>query len=211
MSDLNTQSIEMKKHEAESVKNLGDLDSSMSYSYADYYSWEFDERVELINGKVFTITQPGTKHQQISGAILAGLYNHLKKKPIAVFAAPFDVRFPDFSKADEDVFTVLQPDICVICDAFKLDERGGIGAPDIVVEILLPGDNRKELKNKFEVYEEFKVSEYWIILPGEKIFFRYTLDDDGKYQPSHLLTLGDEVTTPILPGLVLNLDEVFRD
>ena len=88
---------------------------------------------------------------------------HLKKKPIAVFAAPFDVRFPDFSKADEDVFTVLQPDVCVICDASKLDAKGGIGAPDIVVEILLPGNNRKDLKNKFEVYEEAGVSEYWII------------------------------------------------
>jgi len=199
----------MKKHELESVKNFADLDLSMSYSYADYYSWEFDERVELINGRVFTITQPGTKHQQISGAISAKLYGHLKRKPIAVFAAPFDVRFPNFSHADEDIFTVLQPDVCVFCDASKLDTRGGIGAPDIVVEILLPGDNRKELKNKFEVYEESRVSEYWIIHPEEKTFFRYTLDDNGKYQPSHLLTLGDEVTTPILPGFVLNLDGVF--
>ena len=201
----------MMKHEFESVKNLADLDLSMSYSYADYYSWEFDERVELINGKVFTITQPGTKHQQISGAISAKLYGHLKRKSIAVFTAPFDVRFPDFSKADEDVFTVLQPDVCVICDASRLDARGGIGAPDIVVEILLPGNNKKELKNKFEVYEEAGVSEYWIIHPEEKTFFKYILDINGKYQPSCLLTLGDEVTTQVLPGFVLILDEVFRD
>lgn len=106
---------------------------------------------------------------------------------------------------------MVQPDICVICDLKKLDDRGCLGAPDIVVEILSPGNNQKELRNKYEVYEESGVKEYWIIHPDEKTFLKYTLDAEGKYQPSHLLTIGDEVTTPVLPGFAMPLEEVFAD
>ncbi|MDB5017929.1 MAG: Uma2 family endonuclease [Mucilaginibacter sp.] len=84
-----------------------------------------------------------------------------------------------------------------------------MGAPDIVVEILSPG-NKKELQNKYEVYEEAGVLEYWIIHPLEKTFFKYTLVD-SQFQSSRLLTIGDEVTTNILPGFVMNLDELFAD
>lgn len=104
----------------------------------------------------------------------------------------------------------MQPDICVICDPAKVDEKGCLGAPDIVVEILSPGNNKKELKNKYEVYEESGVLEYWIIHPQEKTFLKYTLVEGG-FQPSRLLTMGDEVTTPVLPGFTLNLDELFAD
>jgi Uma2 family endonuclease len=118
---------------------------------------------------------------------------------------------PRKSKADKDITTVVQPDICVICDLSKLDDKGCIGAPDIVVEILSPGNNKKELRNKYEVYEESGVKEYWIVWPEHKNFLKYTLDDQGKYQPSRVMIAGDEVVTPILPGFVLKLDEVFRD
>ncbi|MBS1503918.1 MAG: Uma2 family endonuclease, partial [Bacteroidetes bacterium] len=134
--------------------------------------------------------------------------NYLEGKRCEVFIAPFDVRLPKKSADDKDIITVVQPDICVICDPAKIDERGCIGAPDIVVEILSPGNNKKELKNKYEVYEEAGVQEYWIIQPGEKTYMKYTLINK-QFQPSKLLTLGDEVTTPLLPGFVLNLDELF--
>ena len=105
----------------------------------------------------------------------------------------------------------MQPDICVICDKTKLDDRGCIGAPDIVVEILSPGNNKKELLNKYKVYEEFGVKEYCIISPSEKTFLKYTLDESGKYQPSKLFTLSEVITSAKLPGFDLNLDEVFED
>jgi Uma2 family endonuclease len=103
---------------------------------------------------------------------------------------------------------VVQPDICVICDPSKLDEKGCIGAPDIVVEILSPGNNRKELKNKYEAYEEAGVKEYWLIHPEEKTFLKYVLTN-SRFQASRLMTSGDEVTTEVLPGFVLSLDELF--
>ena len=114
-------------------------------------------------------------------------------------------------KEDKKIYDVVQPDICVICDLTKLDDRGCIGAPDIVVEILSPGNNKKELRYKYEVYEEVGVKEYWIISPENRTFMRYVLDEKGKFQPSKIMTLGEEVTTPVLPGFVLMLDEVFED
>ncbi|WP_237487912.1 Uma2 family endonuclease [Hufsiella arboris] len=135
----------------------------------------------------------------------------MKNKHCKVYAAPFDVRFPKDSKADKDIYTVLQPDICVICDPSKLDARGCIGAPDIVVEILSPGNNKKELLTKYKIYQEFGVKEYWIISPVDKTFLKYTLDAEGKYQPSRLFTLSETITTEILPGFSLILDEIFAD
>lgn len=190
---------------------LSDLDLNKSYTYADYLKWTFDERLELIKGKIFKMTPaPDSRHQIVSGVVFNEIYNFLRKKPCKVFCAPFDVRIPRQSTVDKEVITVIQPDVCVICDPAKIDERGCIGAPDIVVEILSPGNNKKELKNKYEVYEEAGVLEYWIIHPLEKTFMKYTLLD-GLFQPSRLLTMGDEVTTPVLPGFVLSLDELFAE
>ena len=196
----------------EKVFNFEDIDLSKTYSYADYLKWEFDERLELIRGKIFTMSPgPNTFHQQVSGVVFNAIFNHLKNKPCKVFAAPFDVRFPRKSEEDIEILTVLQPDICVICDLLKIDKRGCFGAPDIVVEILSPGNNQKELKIKYEVYEEAGVLEYWIIHPEEKTFMKYSLNVDGRFQPSRLLTFGDEVTSLALQGFCLNLDEVFKD
>ncbi|MBC8054874.1 MAG: Uma2 family endonuclease [Sphingobacteriaceae bacterium] len=189
---------------------FSDLDLNKTYSYADYLKWQFDERIELIKGKIFhMIPAPNTIHQRVSGAVFTELYTYLKKMPCSVFSAPFDVRLPKKSLEDNTVYTVVQPDICVICDPLKVDKKGCIGAPDIVVEILSPGNNRKELKNKFEVYEEAGVKEYWIIHPNEQTFLKYSLTKEGKFNAERLLTIGDEITSSILPGFVLNLDEVF--
>jgi Uma2 family endonuclease len=190
---------------------LSDIDLSKKYTYADYYSWAFDDRVELINGKLFNLdSSPGTLHQLLSGFISCSLDNYLKGTQKEVFAAPFDVRLPKSSNDDEAIDTVIQPDICVICDSNKIDERGGIGAPDIVIEILTKGNNRKEVKDKYQAYEQAGVLEYWIIFPYSKTFLRYYLHN-GYYLSSRPLTIGDEVTTPILPGFVLNLDELFAE
>jgi len=190
---------------------LSDLDISKTYTYADYLKWTFDERLELIKGKIFKMSPaPGSLHQRISQRITFKLSLYLVGKPCEIFAAPFDVRLPRKSKNDKDILTVVQPDICVICDVNKVDEKGCLGAPDLVVEILSPGNNKKELKNKYEVYEEAGVLEYWIIHPTEKTFFKYILTD-GYFQSSRMLTIGDEVTTGVLPGFVLSLDDLFED
>lgn len=190
---------------------ISDLDASKTYTYADYLKWAFDERLELIKGKIFKMTPaPNSNHQLISGAVFYSLYDYLKGKSCHVFSAPFDVRLPRLSKNDEAIITVVQPDICLVCDPAKIDDKGCVGAPDIVVEILSPGNNKKELQNKYEVYEEAGVQEYWIIHPLEKTFLKYTLIN-GQFQPSRLLTIGDSVNTPILPSFSLSLEDLFTD
>lgn len=194
------------------ILSFDDLDLSLTYSYAHYLTWLFDDRVELIRGKVFKMSPaPSRFHQKISIKISSALFEFLKNKKCEVYTAPFDVRFPKDSIADKDIYTVLQPDICVICDQTRLDDRGCIGAPDIVVEILSSGNNKTELLYKYSVYEEFGVTEYWVISPVEKTFLKYTLDENGKYQPSKLFTLSEKVYSAVLPGFELNLDEVFED
>jgi Uma2 family endonuclease len=193
---------------------LSDLDLNKTYTYADYLQWTFEERLELIKGKIFKMTPaPAPMHQKISWNISGELYNYLKGKTCQAFSAPFDVRLPQInpSSFNKEIYTVVQPDISVVRDAEKIDSKGCTGAPDIVIEILSPGNNKKELRNKYEVYEESGVKEYWIVSPQDKTFLQYTLTDAGRYQASRLMTIGDHVTTPVLPGFVLDLEVIFEN
>ncbi|MEX2512454.1 MAG: Uma2 family endonuclease [Cyclobacteriaceae bacterium] len=183
-----------------------------SYSYADYLSWQLDEMVELIRGKVFrqAAAAPRRVHQELAVILVNKFYEYLKGRTCKVYVAPFDVRLPVSSKRHEDIDTVVQPDLCVVCDTEKLDDLGCVGAPDLIVEILSPGNNKKELQLKYEVYEASGVKEYWIIHPDERTLLIYTLDE-GKYRPSRLFTQGDLVNSQALPGFELELDDVFGE
>ncbi len=190
---------------------LADLDLNKTYTYADYYKWKFEERVELIKGFIFKMSPAANRvHQEIVGGIFRELSNFLFKKPCRVYIAPFDVRFPRKSKSDKDIITVLQPDICVVCDLEKLDERGCLGAPDLVVEVLSPGNSKKEVKNKYNIYEEAGVKEYWIVDPTHQTIQINKLVE-GKYQPQRALTVGDIVTTDVLPGFSMDLADIFPE
>jgi Uma2 family endonuclease len=191
---------------------LADLDLNKIYSYADYFKWRFEERVELIKGKIFLMSPaPNRYHQFIAGKLHLEIGNYLKKSPSQVYFAPFDVRLPLKSKHDEDIYTVLQPDLCVICDKNKLlDDRGCLGAPDIVVEILSPSNSKKELKYKYDVYEESGVQEYWVVFPAEKTVMMYLLKE-GTFVPSRPLVMGDILQSAVLPGLNIDLVDVFGE
>lgn len=191
------------------ISQVSDIDLSATYSYASYLGWKFKERVELFKGRVLQMAAPSVNHQRLLGFLYTEMYIYLRNKSCEAFAAPFDVRFPDNSRADHQVYTVLQPDICVICDETKLDERGCIGAPDIVVEVLSPGNNTKELINKFGIYEEYGVREYWIVHPQRRNFLKYVLNEAGKFVAGMPYEGGAEFASDILPGFRLNVDEVF--
>jgi len=183
-----------------------------NYSYADYLTWQMEEVVELIKGRIFkkAAAAPGRIHQHISAKLLTRLYVFFEDKPCQVYDAPFDVRFPKTSKADHKIHDVVQPDICVICVRKKLDERGCIGSPDLIVEILSPGNSKTELKHKFELYESNGVREYWIIHAETRDLLIYSLKN-GKYVPSPLLTSGDVVESNVIEGFTLDLEEFFGD
>ena len=190
---------------------FSELDLNKTYSYADYYKWEFDERLELINGKVFLMSPvPNRLHQEIVGDVFMSLTKFLQNKPCKVYVAPFDVRLPRKINDDKSIFTVLQPDVCVVCDTTKLDSKGCIGAPDIVVEVLSKGNNAKELKNKYAAYEEAGVREYWVVSPQNQTATIYTLIE-GRFQPSRIMAQGDTIMSSVLVDFSLSLTELFRD
>lgn len=191
------------------ILTLNELDPTASYSYASYLRWQFDERVELIKGKIFQMGAPTTKHQVCIGDIFVALHQFLKGKQCRVFISPFDVRFPERSLADREVFTVLQPDICVVCDESKIDGKGCIGAPDIVIEVLSPGNNKKDLNFKYEIYERAGVREYWVLNPSEQSLLKYVLNQDGIFVAGKPCVGDDVFTSDVLPGFSLNMEEVF--
>jgi Uma2 family endonuclease len=191
------------------VTKLSDLDPEGSYTYADYLLWKFKERVELIRGRLFRMTPaPNTEHQRISGRISRVLLNFFHKKKCQVFIAPFDVRLPVGRRKGEDT-TVVQPDLCVICDPQKIDEKGCAGAPDLIVEILSPGNSSREMREKFRVYEESGVREYWLVNPAEKIVLVYVLDKKGIFIGLAPITEADPLRSSIFPELEIDLKEVF--
>lgn len=182
------------------------------YSYADYLTWQFEEAVELIRGKIFkkAAAAPKRIHQRVSVKLVSKFYHFLEGQKCQVYDAPFDVRFPKGSKEDHKIHDVVQPDICVICDPEKLDDRGCLGAPDLIVEILSPGNSKTELKHKYSLYESHGVREYWIIHPENQDLLIYTLVD-GKYITTGLLTSGDVVESTVIEGFNLDLEEFFGD
>ena len=171
------------------VTNLSQLDLNGRYSYADYLSWKFEERLELIKGKIMLMSAPSRKHQQISRELTGNFYIFFQKNHCEFYAAPFDVRLLDKNKslkANKEEFTVVQPDICVICDESKLDDKGCLGAPDLVIEILSPGNSTKEMRLKKELYQENQVREYWILDPEREMSFQFVLTKNGVYGPPQL-------------------------
>lgn len=194
------------------ITSLSQLDPEKTYTYADYLLWQFEERVELIKGKIMQMAAPSRVHQQLTTNLIVLLGNSMRHNPCKLYPAPFDVRLPHFSqKKNKDVVTVVQPDLCVICDPSKLDDRGCIGAPDIVVEILSPGNSKREMKDKFVLYEESGVREYWIVSPIEKSIQVFRLNEQGAYYGIRPFIEDEDLTTPILPGLNVPLKEVFAD
>lgn len=168
--------------------------------------------VELIQGKIFkkAAAAPKRIHQRVSLKLASKLYSFLEGQKCQVFDAPFDVRFTKGSKKDGDIDSVVQPDICVICDPEKLDDKGCIGSPDLIVEILSPGNSQTELRSKYNLYESFGVREYWVIHPEHQDLMIYTLVD-GKYNASQLFTTGDVIESTVVEGFTLDLEEFFRD
>jgi Uma2 family endonuclease len=182
-----------------------------TYSYADYLTWKFDEYVELIRGKISRMGAPLRAHQFASSNIFGELYVFLKNHQCHVYAAPFDVRLHNFKKSakDKDVKTVVQPDICVVCDLSKLDKRGCVGAPDLIVEILSKGTQKKDYSEKLELYEQNLVKEYWIVSPQDRILMAFDLNENNKYQFRKVYTDDEKVPSSVLEGFELDMNKVF--
>jgi Uma2 family endonuclease len=188
------------------ITNLDQLDTKKTYTYADYLMWRLKERVELFKGKIFKMSPaPARIHQDILRNINRKFDQVFFEQPCKVYFAPFDVRLPD---KKGEVLTVVQPDLCVICDLKKLDDKGCLGAPDLIVEILSPGNTKKEMDYKFSIYEESGVLEYWLVHPADKNIQVFILEN-GIYIGLKPVTEGEIITSKTFPELSFSTDEVF--
>ncbi|AKD54707.1 Uma2 family endonuclease [Spirosoma radiotolerans] len=191
------------------ITDISQLDPKGTYTYADYLKWQFDERIELIKGKPHRISPaPKRKHQDTSVNLEFALLKYFEDKSCKVYDAPFDVRLPVRNERKPDqLHTVVQPDICVICNLDKLDD-GCLGAPDWVIEITSPRTAKNDFNEKFNLYEESGVREYWIIQPKEKAVNVYVLEE-GSYVLVDVYESG-EIPSCIFPNLIVSHDRIFQ-
>ena len=185
-------------------------ESTVEYTYDDYYDWLFTERVELIFGKVLPMAAPNRLHQTVIRSLNTIFGIFFQSKSCEYYPAPFDVRLPVGIKKGKYT-TVVQPDLSVFCDPEKLDKRGAQGAPDLVVEILSPGNSRRDMKDKFEVYELAGVREYWIFHPIDSFVLPFLLNEEGKFVGLPAVHSPDTLISRIFPELSFSLAGIFPE
>jgi Uma2 family endonuclease len=183
------------------------------FTYRHYRTWPDSERWELIEGRAWAISPaPTRKHQKIAGRLFSKLHVFLEGHPCEVYQAPFDVLLPAMYEMDDEVDTVVQPDMAVFCDPAKLRDAGARGAPDLVVEILSPGTAKKDLNEKFRLYEKRGVREYWIIDPEAWSVCVYRLLYTGKFDEGELRErLGDDspIASEVIQGFMIDCRYLF--
>lgn len=192
------------------------LDKNKRYTYADYLTWLDGKTRELLDGFVRLMSPaPTSTHAEISFNLIVALGSYIKQNngSCKAFTAPFDVRLPKKPNeiTDDKIYTVVQPDICIVCDNSKIDKRGCLGAPDMIVEILSLSSQKYDLNEKFNLYEAAGVKEYWVVAPKEKGVTVFILQDDGKYDNGTVYEEEVEIPVKTLPGLSLKTIEIFPD
>ena len=183
-----------------------------THTYADYLTWPDDARYELIDGVAYAMAPaPVRRHQEVVGELFRQIADALDGKTCRPYLAPFDVRLPKLkSKASNKVDSVVQPDISVICDRDKLDERGCLGAPDWIIEVLSPSTASHDQIVKHALYERFGVREYWLVHPVDKLVIIYTLSE-GAYGKPDIRELIGETPSKVLPEVIIDWEKVLRD
>lgn len=183
------------------------------YSYAQYLTWDDGKRWELLDGEAVCMSPaPARQHQKLSGTIYRFIGNYLDGKKCEVYAAPFDVRLVDTAHdaADDYIDTVVQPDIVVVCDPKKLDDKGCKGSPDLIIEILSPSTARMDMTVKFDLYQRFGVKEYWIVHPNDQTILVFKLLETGLYGVPDRYCADDIIPVELLGDLKVDLTQVFE-
>ena len=181
------------------------------YTYRDYLGWTEAERWELINGEAWAMSPaPSRRHQAIFRVLMRLFANFLEGKPCLLYGAPFDVLLPAHAdQLDDEVDTVVQPDIVVVCDRSRLTDYGLRGAPDLVVEIVSPWTSKRDLKDKFELYERHGVREYWLVFPDGEYLHRYLIVEGGRFGSAEILVKTGILRCSVLEGLTIEVAELF--
>ena len=179
------------------------------YTFADCLTWGESERIEIINGEAVMMAPPTRIHQEILMELSRQLANFLEGKKCKVYPAPFAVRlFEKDGDTPEDVDTMVEPDISVVCDHDKLDKHGCKGAPDLVVEVLSPSTQRHDRLVKLDLYQRAGVREYWIVDPDSSTVQVFMLKN-GYLHPYEVYSEKDIAKVNVLDGCFIELSKVF--
>ncbi len=179
------------------------------FSYVDYLTWNESERWEILDGVPYMQASPSRRHQEISLLLLMKFANYLEDKPCKVYHAPFCVRL-DESKNDSEINNVVEPDITIVCDASKLDEKGCKGSPDMIIEIISPSSGKLDKIKKFNKYEKAGVKEYWIVEPELNVLSIFRLAPNGRYGRPEMYSDEDTARASIFPDLEIDLKRIFE-
>ncbi|MBP6261468.1 MAG: Uma2 family endonuclease [Chromatiaceae bacterium] len=175
------------------------------FSYGDYCQWPEGERWELIDGEAFAMAPAPTRlHQEFVVELARQIGNALQGQPCRVYVAPFDVRLPRKDEADARVDTVVQPDVAVICDPRKLDDKGCRGAPDWIIEILSPASAAHDQIRKRALYERHGVREYWLLHPVDRVLTIYRLGEDGAFGKPDIRTLEEPTPVGVIADMTIH-------
>jgi len=180
------------------------------YTYADYLTFPEGERWEIMEGIAYMQAAPSPIHQEVLGGLYSQIYQYLLDKPCKVYPAPFCVKLISGNeKKNEDIKMIVEPDISIVCDPSKIDQRGCNGAPDWVVEIVSPSSARIDKFIKFNQYEKAGVKEYWIVEPDIKLVSVFILQENGRYGRPEIFTEEDRIKISIFADLEINLRLIF--
>jgi Uma2 family endonuclease len=180
------------------------------HTYSDYLTWSRDYGDELVNGTAYVREppSPSRSHQWIVLELGRQAANALEDKPCHVYVAPFDVRLPKSNEEDEQVETVVQPDVLIVSDLKKVDARGVRGAPDWVAEVLSPSTARHDQTVKLSAYERAGVREVWLIEPDDRTLTIYRLEA-GYYGRATTLELKGRTQLTAVPGVTIDWARVL--
>jgi Uma2 family endonuclease len=186
------------------------LRDAQHHTYGDYCRWPEDARYELIDGRAYAMAPaPSPRHQEIALELARQIADALEELPCRVYLAPFDVRLPRADEADDEIESVVQPDLSIICDRSKIDERGCRGAPDWIIEILSPTTAGHDQIVKRDLYERHGVREYWIVHPTDLVVTVYSLVD-GAYGKPDVHELAGTLAARVLPDVTVAWEKVIR-
>lgn len=172
------------------------------YTVEDIYALPDDQRAELIDGHMYMMAPPSTGHQRISSELHGTIYNFIKSKngSCDVFTAPFAVFL------NKNDINYVEPDISVICDKNKLDEKGCNGAPDWIIEIVSPSTSQMDYGIKLFKYRTAGVREYWIVNPLKQTVTVYDFENEKK---TNLYSFDDSIPVCIYDELSINIADLL--
>jgi len=180
------------------------------HTYGDYLEWSRDYGDEIIDGVAYVRQPPSPSrtHQELVGALYCELCRALEGRSFCVYIAPFDVRLPRSDESDDKIETVIQPDVFIVCDREKTDERGVRGAPDWLAEVLSPSTASYDQSVKIPLYERAGVSEVWLIHPTDRTLAIYRLEV-GRYGRPIYQELKGQTLLSAVPGVSIDLDRMM--